>query len=156
VQSLGGTSVPWQERPNFQIYLAAPDFSYVQKEEIDVAIAALEYHNFRVRRPVQENGEVERGTPHSQLRNYYHRDLQLLDECSLVFAVPLDRDPGTLVEVGFAIARNKPVVLFDARNENANTMTICGSHFYSSDVDACINGVFEVVSKLRRPSRSPE
>lgn len=46
------------------------------------------------------------------------------------------------------------MVIFDAREENANTMTICGSHVCSSDLDACINGVFEVMSKLRQSSRT--
>lgn len=67
VRSLGGTSVPWHERPDHEIYLAAPDFTYIRKEEVDAAVAALQYHNFRVRRPVQENGEVERNASKSKL-----------------------------------------------------------------------------------------
>lgn len=150
VKALGGVVLPWHERPLYQIYLAAPDFSYVQKDEIESAVTALEYHNFTVRRPVVENGEVEQNSPPSTLRKYYQKDVELLDECHIVFAIPIDRDPGTLVEVGIAIARNKPVVMFDARNENSNTMTICGSFTYSLDLDTCLNGVFEAISKLRR------
>lgn len=145
---LGGVELPWFDRPRFQIYLAAPDFTYVDTSEIDNAVSSLEYHNFRVRRPVQENGEAELGTPPEKLRQFYQKDVDLLDDCDLVFAIPLGRDPGTLVELGMGIAAGIPVITFDLRNENQNTMVVCGSSTYSNDLDACINGVFECLSKL--------
>ncbi|MEP2984683.1 MAG: nucleoside 2-deoxyribosyltransferase [Sulfitobacter sp.] len=152
VRRLGGTSLTWHERPNFQIYLAAPDFSYVAKPEVDNAVAALEYHNFLVRRPVQENGEAKVGTAFSDLHHFYSQDVSILKDCSAVFAVPLDRDPGTLVEVGMAIAMDIPVVTFDPREENKNTMCICGSTIYSPDLDECLNGMFDILAKVRRQS----
>jgi len=147
IQLLGGVKFPWHERPKFQIYLAAPDFTYIDTSEIEYAVASLEYHNFRVRRPVQENGEVEVGTPHEQMHRFYQEDVNLLEECDLVFAIPLGRDPGTLVELGMGISSGLPVVTFDPHNENQNTMVVCGSATYSNDLDACINGVFECFSK---------
>lgn len=48
VRGLGGVTLPWHVRPGLQIYLAAPDFSYTDHIEINAAVAALEYHNFRV------------------------------------------------------------------------------------------------------------
>ena len=153
VLSLGGVTLPWHDRPSFEIYLAAPDFSYVEKAEVDAAIDALRYHNFFVRRPVQENGEASPGSPPGNLRLYYEKDLELLNKCSLVFAVPLHRDPGTLVEIGLAIAAGTPVVTYDPRKENTNTMVICGSDSYSDDLDQCLNSTFEILSKLRGASK---
>ncbi|MEO5324007.1 nucleoside 2-deoxyribosyltransferase, partial [Mesorhizobium sp. CC13] len=124
--------------------------SYVVKPEVDAAVSALEYHNFVVRRPVQENGEAESGSTHQALRDFYHKDVELLKCCSLVLAVPLFRDPGTLVEVGMAIAMGKPVITFDPRKENGNTMVICGSNVYSEDLDNCLNGVFACLSNIRK------
>lgn len=152
VRGLSGTSLTWHERPEFQIYLAAPDFSYVDKPEVDQAVAALKYHNFLVRRPVQENGEAELDTTQVDLYQFYSQDISLLNKCSAVFAVPLYRDPGTLIEVGMAIALGIPVITFDPREENNNTMCICGSTVYSSDLDECLNGMFDVLSKARRKS----
>jgi nucleoside 2-deoxyribosyltransferase/sugar/nucleoside kinase (ribokinase family) len=149
VRALGGTILPWHDRPRFQIYLAAPDFSYVHKPEIDEAVRALEYHNFRVRRPVIENGEAERGSQTAALRRFYEEDVSLLYECDIVFGVPLGRDPGTLIEIGMAIAKGIPVVTFDPRNENDNTMVICGSEAWSNDLDVCLNAVFNVLSAAR-------
>lgn len=146
---LGGTVLPWHDRKELNIYLAAPDFSYISKPEIDAAVSSLEYHNFSVRRPIMENGEAPREITHAALLPYYDRDLSLIEECSLVFAIPLNRDPGTLVEVGIAIARNVPVITYDPRRENANTMVICGSKTYSDDIDICLSGVFEHLSRVR-------
>lgn len=153
VRGLGGVSLPWHVRPGLQIYLAAPDFSYTDHIEINAAVAALEYHNFRIRRPVKENGEAKRGAPVESLLPYYFSDVQLLRECAAVFAIPIERDPGTLVEIGLAIEMGKPVVTFDPRNENRNTMVVRGSAAYSSDLDICLNGTFDALSKLKRGAR---
>lgn len=149
MRGLGGTVLPWHARPDFQIYFAAPDFSYIDRKYIEEALGALAYHNFRLRRPVLENGEL---SPHSmthEIRTAYLGDLSLLERCDLVFALPLERDPGTLVEIGLALALKKPVITYDPRKENANTMVMAGSMVYSDQLDTCLNGVFEAMSKLR-------
>lgn len=153
VRGLGGVTLPWHVRRDLQIYLAAPDFSYKDHPEISAAVAALEYHNFRVRRPVKENGEASRNAPIESLSSYYFSDVQLLRECAAIFAIPIERDPGTLVEIGLAIEMGKPVVTFDPRDENRNTMVVRGSTSYSSDLDVCLNGIFDALSKLQRDPR---
>lgn len=130
--------------------MAAPDFSYAEHIEIKTAVAGLEYHNFRVRRPVKENGEAKREAPIETLSPYYISDVRLLRECTAVFAIPIERDPGTLVEIGLAIEMGKPVITFDPRNENRNTMVVAGSASYSSDLDVCLNGLFDALTKLQR------
>lgn len=147
-RGLGGTFLPWHARPQFQIYLAAPDFSYINKPEVDKAVDALKYHNFNVRRPVQENGELPVGSSPAVLRQTFANDVALLEDCAVVFAVPLERDPGTLVEIGMAMALSKPVITFDPRQENNNTMVAGGSAGYSDDLDLSLNALFETVSKL--------
>lgn len=148
LRDLGGTILPWHARPLFPIYLAAPDFSYTDKPEVDRAIDALKYHNFNVRRPIEENGELPLGSTDAVLKQTFAKDLGILGECEVVFAVPLDRDPGTLVEMGYAMARQQPVITFDPRRENNNTMVVGGSVRYSDNLDQCLNGLFDAVSKL--------
>lgn len=152
IRGLGGVSLPWHARPSLPLYLAAPDFSYANHAEIKTAVEALEYHNFHVRRPIKENGEAERDTSIVSLAPYYSADVRLLRDCAAVFAIPIERDPGTLVEVGLAIQMGKPVITFDPRGENRNTMVVVGSSTYSSDLDICLNGVFDALSKLQRES----
>ncbi|KAA0012254.1 sugar kinase [Billgrantia pellis] len=153
LQALGGTVLPWHDRQSYSIYLAGPDFSYVEKQELDRAVDSLTYHNFKVRRPILENGELKRPASEADLRRTYQMDCQLLKECDVVFSVPLDRDPGTLVEIGMAIEMGKPVITYDPRRENENTMVVAGSSMYSADLDACLNGTFNVIAELRAESR---
>lgn len=149
MRGLGGTNLPWHARQDFQIYFAAPDFSYIDRKFIEEALSALAYHNFRVRRPVEENGELNPESGEHEIKETYSGDIRLLSECDLVFALPFGCDPGTLVEIGLAIASKIPVITYDPNNENSNTMVIGGSQVYSSSLDICLNGVFEVMSKLR-------
>ena len=150
LQGLGGTSLPWHDRQKYSIYLAGPDFSYVDKRELDRAVDSLTYHNFRVRRPIVENGELERPATESGLRRAYFLDCQLLRDCDVVFAIPLDRDPGTLVEIGMAIEMGKKIVTYDPRRENENTMVMVGSSIFSADLDTCLNGTFNLIAELGR------
>jgi nucleoside 2-deoxyribosyltransferase len=149
MRGLGGTVLPWHARPAFQIYFAAPDFSYIDRTHLEEALGALTYHNFRVRRPVQENGELSPQSPMHKMHAAYRGDLGLLEECNLVFALPLHRDPGTLVEIGLALAVKKPVITYDPLRENDNTMVMAGSMVYSDNLDTCLNGLFETMSRLR-------
>lgn len=148
VRSLGGVSLPWHQRKKYEIYLAAPDFSYVDKKEVDAAVEALKYHNFLVHRPILENGEAKLGSTTSELSDFFFKDLESLRRCAIIFAVPLSRDPGTLVEMGVGIAENKPVITYDPRGESNNTMVVCGSYHYSDDLDASLNALFECCSRL--------
>jgi nucleoside 2-deoxyribosyltransferase len=152
LQVLGGVALPWHERQSYPIYLAGPDFTYVDKKELDLAAASLAYHNFQVQRPIQINGELERPASEEALRQTYILDRDLLERCAVVFAVPLGRDPGTLVEIGLAIGIGKPVITYDPRRENENTMVMAGSAVYSSDLDSCLNGTFNAISILRSKS----
>lgn len=147
LRTLWGTSLPWHERPKHSIYLAAPDFSYVAKPEVDRVIDSLQYHNFRLRRPVQEVGELPRNASLGDRQAAFARDIELLRECAAVLAVPIGRDPGTLVEVGWALAMSKPVVIFDPRDENNNTMVVAGSAAYSVDLDDCLNELFRILGQ---------
>ncbi|EJS4060300.1 TPA: nucleoside 2-deoxyribosyltransferase [Vibrio parahaemolyticus] len=149
-KALGGISLPWHIRPSYQIYLAAPDFSYVDRTHLEQAIASLEYHNFIVRRPVIENGELNEQSTDFERQKAFFDDCCLIDECALIFAIPQSKDPGTLVEIGLAIAKGKPVVTYDPYEENDNNMVIQGSSAYSKDLDDCLNQVFIELSNLEK------
>lgn len=144
---LGGVCLPWERRRDYPIYLAAPDFSYVDRTEIFRALDSLEYHNFVVRRPVLENGEVPPDPGYGQLKAAFNADCRLLKECSIVFAIPLGRDPGTLVEMGMAMQVGTPVITYDPWKEANNTMVVAGSRTYSQSIDECLNAVFTALSQ---------
>ena len=147
MQHLWGVFLPWEKRREYAIYLAAPDFSYANRLAIDSAIDSLAYHNFWVRRPVVENGELAPGSSPALLQQTYQADYVLLKQCALVFAVPTGRDAGALVEIGIAIEVGVPVVVYDPGRENANTMIVAGTQHYSTDLDSCLNAVFRILSR---------
>ena len=142
MRGLGGVYLPWEARPQREIYLAAPDFSYGDRRAIELAVRCLEYHNFRVRRPVLEVGEIQNTATAGERRQVYDRDVELLRRCSLVFAIPTGRDPGTLVEVGMAVNAGTPVVVYDPENACNNNMLTAGTRLHSPDIGACIDEVF--------------
>lgn len=148
MQMLKGASLPWELRQNFSIYLAAPDFHNAERQAIDKAIESLRYHNFNVRRPVIENGEIPPNSDLVTLQSTFGSDYKLLRECVLVFAVPTGRDPGTLVEIGIAIEAKIPVVVYDPKREAGNTMVIAGAHHYSTDLDSCLCAVFTLLTGI--------
>jgi len=147
LKALSGVILSWEDRQKVSLYIAAPDFTHADRRAIDRSISSLEYHNFRVRRPVQENGELPLDADHATLTRTFQADYDLLKKCGLVFAVPTGRDPGTLVEIGLAIEMGIPVVVYDPDGENANTMVMAGASMYSRDLDACLNAVFSLLSK---------
>ena len=149
MRALWGTFLPWEQRQQSSIYLAAPDFLAADRTAIELALASLDYHNFHVRRPVMENGEIPLNSGAAILQRTYEADCDLLAQCQLVFAIPTNRDPGTLVEIGLAIQSKIPVVVFDPTGENANTMVMAGSSHYSHDLDSCLNAVFQLLSNKR-------
>lgn len=144
---LWGTFLPWEKRRQFPVYFAAPDFQHTDRHAVDKAIASLLYHNFQLRRPVLENGELPPAADLGVLQRTYRKDYDLLKRCRLVFAVPTGRDPGTLVEIGIAIEAGIPVVVYDPDGENANTMVMAGAQIYSQNLDSCLNGVFQILSE---------
>ncbi|RLM18005.1 hypothetical protein BIY29_18755 [Brenneria alni] len=149
-----GTSLPWLTRKDYKIYLAAPDFSYIEKKEIEEAISSLEYHNFNVKRPIIENGEIERPAENHILKDMYQKDIKLLNDCDIVLAIPLERDPGTLVEIGHALSSGIPVVTYDPRKENDNTMIMGGCDAYTDCLDIALNHIFMILSKIRKGEKN--
>jgi nucleoside 2-deoxyribosyltransferase len=150
MRQLGGVFLPWEKRREHPIYLAAPDFTYIDRRAIDKAIASLTYHNFVVRRPILENGEIPVDSNPTVLLNVYEADRNLIKDCALIFAVPTGRDPGTLVEIGIAIESSIPVVVYDPAHENNNTMVMAGAQHYSADLDSCLNAVFQLLSGAKQ------
>lgn len=62
------------------------------------------------------------------------QDLQGLEQCSVVLALVTDLDPGTIFEVGYARARNIPVVAHGEGVKVEHLTMIIGSRcIYSED-----------------------
>lgn len=142
---LQGVSLPWESRAQTLIYVAAPDFDYVDQQPIDALADALSYHGFSPRLPVRENGQLELGATNAERRRVANADLALLNKCSVLVAVMLYDDPGTLIEVGLALERKLPVIIFDPYRKVRNPMLTELATTVSSTLDGVVAALFEQV-----------
>lgn len=145
---LGGVFIPWEKRSDFNIYIAAPDFDFLDTTEIDRVVNSLTYHNFSPRRPIQENGQMEPNAEKSRKRELFNRDMNLMEECKMLVAVILNNDPGTLVEIGFAKGIGMPVIVYDPYNLAENCMLTELPTLVSNSLDEVVSEVFKQAAKL--------
>jgi nucleoside 2-deoxyribosyltransferase len=147
ISAIQGTQLPWEDRPLHQIYVAAPDFDYVDTSPLEALIASLKYHNFSPRRPVKEHGQLTSTTTAAERQAVFAKDMNLLADCSLLLAVLLYDDPGTLIEIGIAAQRGLPVIVYDPYRKATNLILTELPYLVSSDLDTIITGVFEKIAE---------
>jgi nucleoside 2-deoxyribosyltransferase len=146
--SLGGCILPWENRENGHIYIAAPDFNFVDIRPIDLVFSSLEYHNFKPHRPIKENGQMEANATEARKQDLFNADMELMDKCNMMIAVLLYDDPGTLIEIGIAAERKMPVFVYDPYNRASNCMLTQLPDLVSGDADEIISAVFQKYSEM--------
>jgi len=152
IASLDGISLPWEDRPRFPIYMAAPDFDDVDREPLERIVDSLRYHNFQVRLPVRENGLSKPEDSLERKDQVFQADMDLLDICDVLVAVLLYNDPGTLLEVGLATAMHKPTIVYDPYRQATNLMLSRLPRVVSCEEDVILRAVYDAVSSLRAAS----
>ncbi|MCE6992930.1 nucleoside 2-deoxyribosyltransferase [Dyadobacter sp. CY323] len=149
LKALGGVYIPWESRKAINVYIAAPDFNFVDTSPIDEVANSLEYHNFSPRRPIKENGQMEENADKTRRQQIFSTDMVLLDSCQILVAVLIYNDPGTLIEIGLASARGLPVFVYDPFSIANNCMLTELPDLVSSDLDELIAEIFIATSKLQ-------
>lgn len=147
LKTLGGCTLPWDVREKCHIYIAAPDFDFVNTKQIDILCDCLKYHNFVARRPIKENGQMSEGADKKERLGLFCSDMQLISECNMLIAVLLYNDPGTLIEIGLAAQRGMPTLVYDPNKIADNCMLTELPTLVSSDMDEIIAKVFNEYSK---------
>ena len=147
LMSQSGCILPWEVRERCQIYIAAPDFSFVDTRPIDILCDSLNYHHFVARRPIKENGQMTEDADKKERIGLFCEDMALLSKCNMLIAVLLYNDPGTLIEVGLAAQRGIPTLVYDPNKIADNCMLTELPTLVSSDLDEIIAKVFTEYSK---------
>lgn len=142
LNELVGIRLPWADRKNINIYLAAPDFPDVDTNLLDKLNECLLYHNFAPRLPIRENGIAGKTLRYEQELDIYHKDIVLINECDLLIAVLLFNDPGTLVELGMFKQAGKPTIVFDPFNVCENLFVRCTPDYLCKNIVDVIGAVF--------------
>lgn len=148
INELPSVRLAWENRDKVSIYIAGPDFDYVDTTHIDDVVACLEYHNFRPRRPVKEHGQANRKMLPAARQKLYEADMKLLGQCKLMIAVNIFDDPGTLIEIGIAIERGMKVFLYDPNDRARNIMLTQGVALVTNSLDAIVTATFDEVARL--------
>jgi nucleoside 2-deoxyribosyltransferase len=148
VKSLSGCFLPWEKRKEGHIYLAAPDFDFVDTTLIDVLERSLLYHNFSPHRPIKENGQMPSEATWIEKQDIFTTDMLLLEKCNMLIAILLYNDPGTLIEIGLAAQKKIPTFVYDPFNIADNCMLTQLPDLVSSNLDEIISEVFLSYSKL--------
>ena len=94
-----------KDSPKGQVYLAGPFFTYAERWLVNEAWTTLLGFGLKVFSPFHDVG-------HGKAHDVVKEDLIGLDSSEVVFAIIDGLDPGTLFEVGYAIAQGKKVVAF--------------------------------------------
>jgi len=141
LKDLKGIRLPWQNRKNIDIYLAAPDFPDVNTQLLGDLYDCLLYHNFNPHLPIKENGLSSCVLSQEEELELYQKDVLLLDKCKLLIAVLLYNDPGTLVELGMFRAAKKPTIIFDPYN-------LCQNMFVKHTPNYLCKTISDVIEKV--------
>jgi nucleoside 2-deoxyribosyltransferase len=149
LKQLGGINLAWEDRKLINIYIAGPDFEFINTVEIDNLCNCLLYHNFNPRRPIKENGLMEINASYSRKQELFEKDMKLMDVCHLLVAVLINNDPGTLIEIGLASAKGIPTIVYDPYNQAANCILTQLPDLMSNDLDEIIAEVFIIGSNIK-------
>lgn len=150
IAEIEGVRLPWESRPAINVYIAAPDFDYLNRSPINAIDEALRYHNFSPRRPVVEHGQARDSDSPARRRQLFDQDMELLAKCQIVVAVLVDNDPGTLIEIGLAKEQGKPVIVFDPFRLAKNLVLQQLPDVLAASLDEAIGGLFELAARLTR------
>lgn len=97
-----------------KIYLAGPFFNLSQLWIVDEVRKAFGEMGMDVFSPLHRVGR-------GNAEQVVEPDLKGIDDCDVVYAVADNLDSGTIFEVGYAISKNKPVVVY-AENETEESL----------------------------------
>jgi nucleoside 2-deoxyribosyltransferase len=147
IVEMEGIKLAWEHRNDFNIYIAAPDFDYVDRTHIDKVASSLAYHNFRPRLPIREFGQVKFSDIPAERKRIFRADMELLEECDMLIAVLAEQDDGTMIEIGLAAARKLPVIVYDPNGIAQNLVLQNLPDLISSDLDKILVKVFEIASR---------
>lgn len=145
---LQGVSLPWELRRKIHIYIAAPDFKSADVSQIERVVSCLEYHNFVPRRPVMENGEITSQSSAKERSMAASADVRLLEECQILLAIPIFDDPGTYIEIGLALQKDMPVIVYMPNRITDNLLTYELPTLISSNLDEVISELFKQAAKI--------
>lgn len=119
------------------VYLAAPFFTVSERWLVNLCRSALTNLGASVFSPLHDVGV-------GNVDDIAFRDLEGLKASNAVFAVLDGMDPGTLFEVAYGNAKNKPIVIYvnDSKNNNLTMFKTNNTHIHEDLSSAIYDAVW--------------
>lgn len=95
-----------------KIYLAAPFFNPEQRHRRDSVLGLCEDLGFVVWSPERDGIIVKSGEDTETLKKAFEMDIVAIDNCEVMVGITSGKDVGTLIEMGYAMAKKKCLVGF--------------------------------------------
>lgn len=124
-----------KENQIYDFYLAGPFFNEQQidmQEKIESLMAVQGKKCFS---PRKDAGTLGKNPTLEDMNRVFNADLDAINHCKYLFANVSFRDTGTSVEIGYALSRNIPVILFwnehvhDSEHVNLMIASACGGKY---------------------------
>lgn len=127
------------------VYIAGPFFNDKQKELIQRIEYTLEEYGMQYFSPRSEGVLVEM-TPEEkekQMEIIYNSNIQHMKDCKCMIAVIDDWDTGTVFEIGYAKALNKPVFTLSDCDYGLNVMIRQAVKSHNIDVENLVINILQ-------------
>lgn len=96
----------------YNFYLAGPFFNEQQIQLQEIIEELFSSYGKKVFSPRKDAGTLPKDATKKDMYNVFKADLDAIDNCECLFANVSYKDTGTSVEIGYALAKGIPVVLF--------------------------------------------
>lgn len=134
-----------------KIYLASPFFDEKQLERVGIVRDILREKGLEVFVPMEhQNPEFEFGTMDWR-KATFKSDVDAIDECDIVVAINClgnYEDSGTAWEIGYAYAKDIPVILVNFTGETINLMIAQTLHAIITSEDELKEYDFDKLEKI--------
>lgn len=96
----------------YEVYVAGPFFNPHQTDTMERIEAVLEKHGFKMFRPRFDSVDLSKDSSEEARKQAFEDDVNAIIESDFILANTMDKDLGTLFEVGYAYAKEVPSVGF--------------------------------------------
>ena len=138
------------ENKNIKIYLASGFFNAEEIGRMEIVRDILRQKGLEVFVPMENQfKELEFGSVEWREKTF-NNDIKNIDEADIVVAINSNSydDSGTMFEIGYAYATNKPVIVFSNTGSVLNLMITDSLHAYLTSYEELYNYDFDKLEKI--------
>ena len=125
----------------YDFYLAGPFFNQDQLDMQEKIEEMMVLHGKTCFSPRKDAGTLPKNATKEQMLDVFKADLEAIKSCKCLFANVSFRDTGTSVEIGYALSRDIPIVLYwndkihDSDHVNLMIAMACGGKVLNNWTD---------------------